>query len=112
MQISGQGSLSRIHSLPAILLFRFECHKSRRHTLNAFRRMQHTEPRRGSFYFNPYRDVLWLSMDFTDDPLYLEDLQRCYGKQPGSFKSLLVEESEWIETTPAKYTYSYLKPYS
>jgi hypothetical protein len=112
MRISGQESLSRIHSLPAILLFRFECRKSRRHTLNAFRRMEHTESRHGSFYFNPYRDVLWLSMDFTDDPLYLEDLQRCYGKQPGSFESLLVEESEWIETSPAKYTSSYLEPFA
>ena len=47
--------------------------------LSQYRRMEHTAAKEGSFYFNPSRDVLWLSTDFTDVPEYLEQLTRYYG---------------------------------
>jgi hypothetical protein len=50
------------------------CHESRMHTLSQYRRMEHAAAKQGCFYFNPCRDVLWLSADFTDEPHYLEHL--------------------------------------
>jgi 2EXR family len=47
------------------------CQESRTHTLIQYRIMEHTRSRQGSFYFNPRRDMLWLSFDFTDEPEYL-----------------------------------------
>jgi hypothetical protein len=34
------------------------CRESRVHTLSQYRRMEHAAANEGSFYFNPYRDVL------------------------------------------------------
>jgi hypothetical protein len=86
------------------------CRESRMHTLTPYRRMEHTAAKQGSFYFNPCRDVLWLSGDFTDEPDYLEHLTRCYGEQLNGFETLLVEESAWLESTPAGFT-SLLEPF-
>lgn len=55
------------------------CKESRMHTLSQYRPMEHAAAKEGSFYFNPSRDVLWLSTDFTDVPEYLEQLTRYYG---------------------------------
>jgi len=86
------------------------CHESREHTLSQYRIMVHTISRAGSFYFNPYCDVLWFSLDFTDEPSYLQDLERCYSEQLNAIETILVEEIEWIENTPAWYTSYYLRP--
>jgi hypothetical protein len=82
------------------------CHESRKHTLTGYRRMKHSAATKGSFYFNPHTDVLWLSADFTDRPQYLDDLVRCYGPQLDNIHILLAEESELEE-----YTRWYLKPF-
>jgi hypothetical protein len=71
------------------------CHESRMHTLSQYRRMEHAAAKQGCFYFNPCRDVLWLSADFTDEPRYLEHLTRYYGEQLNGIKTLLAEEFEW-----------------
>jgi hypothetical protein len=80
------------------------CRESRMHTLSQYRQLEHSVTTQGSFYFNPYRDVLWLSQDFTDRPEYFGDLERCYGEQLNAIETLLVEESEWNIHTPALYT--------
>jgi hypothetical protein len=87
------------------------CHESRMHTLSQYRRMEHTAAKEGSFYFNPSRDVLWLSTDFTDVPEYLEQLTRHYGDQLNGIEALLVGESQWAETSPAGFTSMYLEPF-
>ncbi|CZR65772.1 uncharacterized protein PAC_15672 [Phialocephala subalpina] len=79
--------------------------------LSQYRVIEHARSRRRSFYFNPHRDVLWLSFDCTDQPDYLRDLERCYGKQLNAIESLLVEELEWGETTPVGYSFDYLAPF-
>ncbi|CAD6446988.1 548c8ca1-dcab-4d66-83db-05603e4b4183 [Sclerotinia trifoliorum] len=86
----------------------YVCHESRKHTLKQYRLMKHTNAKAGSFYFNPRHDVLWFSFDFTDEPDYLRDLLRCYGKQLNDIESVLVEEAEWEELTPARYKSNYL----
>lgn len=73
--------------------------------------MEHLSSRPGCFYFDPRRDVLWLSLDFTDEPEHLRDLQRFYGEQLRTIQTLLVEEEEWAETTPAQYTSQFLGPF-
>jgi hypothetical protein len=73
--------------------------------------MEHTAAKEGSFYFNPSRDVLWLSTDFTDVPEYLEQLTRHYGDQLNGIEALLVGESQWAETSPAEFTSMYLEPF-
>ncbi|KIM92921.1 hypothetical protein OIDMADRAFT_184941 [Oidiodendron maius Zn] len=78
------------------------------HTLSKYCRIEHTAAKEGSFYFNPYRDVLWLSTDFTE---YLQQLTQCYGEQLNGIKTLLVGEARWDETTPAEFTSSYLEPF-
>ena len=88
------------------------CRESRSHTLSQYRIIEHKRSRQGSFYFNPYRDVLWLSFDFTDEPEYLRDLQHCYGEQLNAIETLLVEEIEWNNSTPAGYTFNYLVPFT
>ena len=62
----------------------------------------------GLFYLNPYRDVLWLSMDLTDYPECLQDLMRYYKRALNTFITVLVEEHEWGEKTPAGYASKYL----
>ena len=57
----------------------------------------------GPFYVNPYRDVLWLSMDLTDEPECLQDLMRYHKRELNTFTTVLVEEHEWAENTPAGY---------
>jgi len=70
------------------------CQKSRRHTLSAYRRMEHAKFPEGSFYFNPHRDVIFFSFDFiwdyeTED--YLNDLHKYYGDQLKCIRIALVE---------------------
>ena len=79
-----------------------------KHSLKQYRLMEHTNAKAGSFYFNPYHDVLWFSFDFTDEPDYLRDLLRCYGEQLNYVESVLVREAEWEEFTPAWYMSKYL----
>jgi hypothetical protein len=98
-----------VHCRPPVSLY--ICQESRIHTLSQYRRIEHTAAKQGSFYFNPYRDVMWLSIDFTDEPNYLRDLKRCYGTQLNAIGNLLVEESDWTECTPAGYYSWYLEPF-
>ena len=53
-------------------------------------------------------DVLWLSMDLTDEPECLQDLMRYHERELNAFTTVLVEEHEWAENTPAGYTSKYL----
>ncbi|KAI9742752.1 MAG: hypothetical protein M1818_003481 [Claussenomyces sp. TS43310] len=78
------------------------CQSSRRHTLNHYVRMQHAEIATRSFYFNPRRDVLWFSEQFTDEPGCMREVQRYYAGLD-SIKTILVEEFEWVERTPEAY---------
>jgi hypothetical protein len=81
------------------------CHESRKHTLSQY----HTvESMAGPFYVNPYRDILWLSMDLTDEPECLQDLIRYHERELNTFTTVLVEEYEWAENTPAGYASKYL----
>jgi hypothetical protein len=73
------------------------CRESRRHTLAKYRMMQHTKSKAGCFYFNPCRDVIWFSFDFTEGSYvqtYLRELESCYGEQLNTIEAVLVEESE------------------
>lgn len=90
----------------------YVCREWRRHIVSRYRVMRHTSSRQGCFYFDPCRDLLWLSFDFTDEPEHLRDLQRCYGEQLNIIQTLLVEEEEWTEHTPARYTSQFLMPFS
>ncbi|KAH9203410.1 hypothetical protein DL95DRAFT_152487 [Leptodontidium sp. 2 PMI_412] len=92
--------------LPPVSLY--VCHESRKYTLKQYRLMEHTNAKASSFYFNPRHDVLWFSFDFTDEPDYLRDLLRCYGEQLNDIESVLIEEAEWEELTPARYKSKYL----
>jgi|SRR6266487_2589117 len=65
-------------------------------TLIQYRIIEHARSRQGSFYFNPRRDMLWLSFDFTDEPEHLRDLQRSYSEQLNTIETLLAEEIEWM----------------
>jgi 2EXR family len=86
------------------------CHESRQHTLSQYRSMEHAEAAVGSFYFNPSRDILWFSIDFIDEDNNLRDLERYYEGQLDSFKTVLVEEEEWSNSTPVEYIETYLAP--
>lgn len=81
------------------------CHESRKHTLSQYHIV---ESMAGPFYVNPYRDVLWLSMDLTDEPECLQDLIRYHEREINTFTTVLVEEHEWAENTPAGYASKYL----
>jgi hypothetical protein len=85
------------------------CHESRQHTLTQYILMQHAQLE-ASFYFNPYRDSLWFSMDFTDEPRYLRELKRYYGGQLGQFRTVLVDEGDWTEFSPAGYILDNIAP--
>jgi hypothetical protein len=66
--------------------------------------MQHPELQSCSFYFNPCRDLFWLSIYVTEEPEFLQDLIHCYGEQLDNIKRVFVEELDWEEKTPAGYT--------
>jgi hypothetical protein len=85
------------------------CHESRQHTLTQYILIQHAKLE-ASFYFNPYRDSLWFSMDFTDEPSYLRELKRYYGGQLGKFRTVLVDEGDWTEFSPAEYILDHITP--
>jgi hypothetical protein len=76
--------------------------------------MEHTNSLAGWFYFNPCRDVLWFSFDFTDDldgQTWLRDLESCYGEQLSTIETVFVEELEW-NVRPHRHSSRYLKPLS
>jgi hypothetical protein len=85
------------------------CKESREHTLSRYMSMQHLETKEGSFYFSPSRDVLLLSVDYTngyytDDVMYYSnELKRFYNGQLNYIKTVLVLHHKWVETTPAGY---------
>jgi hypothetical protein len=43
--------------------------------------MEHSQTTAGSFYFSLSRDVLFLTMDYTDDPYYSDQLEQFYKGQ-------------------------------
>jgi hypothetical protein len=69
--------------------------------------MQHLETKAGSFYFSPSRDVLSLSVDYTngyyaDDVMhYSNEIKRFYNEQLNYIKTALVLHRKWVEATPA-----------
>jgi 2EXR family len=84
------------------------CKESREHTLKRYRRMEHLEITAGSFYFNPSRDVLFLSMDYIDDQRYSEDLKRLYNGQLNHIRTVLVLDCMWDDTSSAEYIRKFL----
>jgi hypothetical protein len=70
--------------------------------------MQHPELQSCSFYFNPCRDLLWLSIYVTEEPEFLQDLIHYYGEQLDNIKRVFVEELDWEEKTPAGYASDFL----
>jgi hypothetical protein len=60
----------------------------------------------GPFYVNSHRDVLWLSMDLTDEPECLQDLMLYHKRELNTFTTVLVEEHEWAENTGRCYKFS------
>ncbi|KAL5330845.1 hypothetical protein ACEPPN_000370 [Leptodophora sp. 'Broadleaf-Isolate-01'] len=90
----------------------FVCHESRKHTLKQYRSMEHTNSKAGSFYFNPRHDVFWFSFDFAEEPDCRRDLLRFCNEQLSDIESVLVEEAEWEEITPARYNSKYLSSLS
>lgn len=87
------------------------CRESRRHTLKEFIEMRHAKYDAGSFFFSPSHDVLWFSQDFTDEISNLREIEEYYGNQLHNVKNIMVEEVEWHEMTPARYTSDYLSPF-
>jgi hypothetical protein len=81
------------------------CLESRKHTLSQYHIV---ESMAGLFHVNPYRDVLWLSMELTDEPERLQDLMRYHERELNTFTTVLIEEYEWVENTPAGYASKYL----
>ena len=86
------------------------CHESRQHTLKHFLAMQHAKSDAGSFFFRPFHDLLWFSIDFTDEKERLQDLVRFYGDQLLQIQAILVGEDDWITDTPDDYMSNYLTP--
>lgn len=74
--------------------------------------MQHAKFNAGSFYINPYRDVLWLTDDIIAEPECIEDIKNHYGDQLRHIRNAMVEECEWASTTPATLTWSCLYPFN
>jgi hypothetical protein len=84
------------------------CRESREHTLKHYRRMEHLETTAGSFYFNPSHDVLLLSMYYTDDQYYSDELKRLYNGQLKYITSVLMLDRTWVDTTPAGHIRKFL----
>jgi hypothetical protein len=68
-------------------------------------------PPRGSFYFNPRRDMVWFSSDVTDEPQYIRDIKHCYGQQPDSVEAALVQEWHWEVWKPTRFSAKFLRPF-
>jgi hypothetical protein len=71
------------------------CRESREHTLKHYIFVEHSILPEGSFYFNPFRDIIWLSWDLLDDTYGLQELEEFYNESIGCFKTLLIQETEW-----------------
>ena len=87
------------------------CRESRQHTLRQYVATQHREFKAGSFFFSPYRDVLFLTLDFTDEPSHLREVEHHYGSQLKNINAVLLEEVDWTQEGPASYTSSHLTPF-
>jgi 2EXR family len=83
------------------------CRESRMYTMTQYTTMRHLVLTTCSFYFNPSRDVLWFTMDATDELELLPQMQ-LYGKQLDNIEIAFVEELWWDEKTPEKYSSSFL----
>jgi hypothetical protein len=70
--------------------------------------MEHSKSDAGSFFFRPLHDLLWFSLDLTDEKERLQDLVHCYGDL--SFQIVLVCEDDWSTDTPDGYMSNYLSP--
>lgn len=53
-----------------------------------------------------------MSFDITNEPEYLRDLQSYYSEQLNVIETLLIEETEWNDSIPARYTFNYLVPFT
>lgn len=80
------------------------CRESRAHTLTHFMLLEDSQIESHSFYLNPSYDVVWLSMDVTDDGYEKVSLLRqTYGHQLDRLHNILVHESDWDEWGGFKY---------
>jgi hypothetical protein len=70
--------------------------------------MLHSETTAGSFYFSPSRDVLFLSVDYTDDQYYSDELKGFYDEQLNHIKMVLVLDHKWVDITPIDYIGKFL----
>jgi hypothetical protein len=99
--------LNNEHVESNTLVALYVCQESRRHTLSVYQRMEHAKYPDESFYFNPYRDVIFFSFDFIwdcEEEDYFSDLEKYYGDQLSFIKTALVEgQILWCEG-PAWYS--------
>jgi hypothetical protein len=79
--------------------------------LNSYRFITHSASSDGSFYFNPRRDVVCLSFDFTNEDHYIRDINHCYGEQLTAVEIFIVEEWIWDMWKPAGFTSKFLVPF-
>ena len=87
--------------LPSVLQV---CRESRAHALTHFMFLKDSKIESYSFYFNPRRDIVWLSMDVTEDGVEKVDLLRdTYGQQLAAFRNILVHESDWGDPSGLQY---------
>lgn len=74
------------------------CRESRAHTLRHFTLLRDLRTESDSFYLNPRHDMVWLSMDITDDGAEKVTLLReTYGQQLACIRNILVHECDWYE---------------
>lgn len=73
------------------------CHESRAFTLQHYARVQHLRDAHRNFYFNPRRDMLWLTCDaLEDDNVQYNQLRDAYGDaQLGLFRSVITWSDTW-----------------
>lgn len=72
------------------------CHQSRMHTLSRYRLMTSLA---GPFYYNPQRDVIFFTIDVTDDYYqHMPFLDRYHKTELNTLETLLVLDSEWPES--------------
>ncbi|KAH7000853.1 hypothetical protein EDB80DRAFT_545943, partial [Ilyonectria destructans] len=72
------------------------CSESRTHTLKSFYRMRHYNQPGWSFYFNPTRDILWLSDDLWNlEEEDVTELSTSYGRQLADVQNVILSVNGW-----------------
>lgn len=74
------------------------CRASRNQVSRRYRPMIDPAADTRSFYFDPRRDFLWLSIDASDEKSErLAELRQHYGQQVDLIENILIEETNWNE---------------